>query len=113
GVLRLTEIGCFVETTRLAVERERVSLMIFFSPVRSLRLTGEVVAVEPDRGCVLRFSNLGPDVRRSLRVEIREGLRAAPRPLAAELSLTQRDGVLGSVRVAWQVHRSDLHANQW
>ena len=85
-VTHVTTSGCYVLAPGAGVVGEWASVAVFFSPIRSLTLQGQVVAVEPDRGCLLQFQQLAADTRRALRVEIHEGIAhgaaAPPQPVA-------------------------------
>src|SRR4051812_41804820 len=73
-VTHLTTSGCYVLVPGICAVGDWASVAVFFSPVRSLTLPGQIAAVEPDRGCLLQFQQLTPDTRRALRVEIHEGI---------------------------------------
>jgi len=114
-VTHVTTSACYVLTPGAGVVGEWASVSVFFSPVRSLTLQGQVAAVEPDRGCLLRFHQLDAATRRSLRVEIHEGIAhgaaAPPQPVAlAQVVEVDSDE---SVTVEWRARAGTLHANQW
>lgn len=115
SVSHLTPVSCYAQPTSNVGLDEWVSVTVFFSPVRSLTLTGKVAAVEPN-GCLLRFENVSADVRRALRVEIREGStahgQATAMPAFAVGSLTGAK-TDGPVVVEWHAHAGSLHANEW
>lgn len=115
SVSHLTPVSCYAQPTSNIGLDEWVSVTVFFSPVRSLTLSGKVAAVEA-HGCLLRFENLSADVRRALRVEIREGSTAHGQPTALPAfsvgSLTDIS-VDGPVVVEWHAQAGALHANQW
>ncbi|MEQ1728430.1 MAG: hypothetical protein ABL982_08605 [Vicinamibacterales bacterium] len=114
-VSHLTPVSCYVQPTSNVRFDEWVSVTVFFSPVRALTLSGKVAAVEP-HGCLLRFENLSPDVRRALRVEIREGStehgQATALPAFSVGSLTDVS-VDGPGVIEWHAQAGALHANQW
>lgn len=115
SVSHLTPVSCYAQPTSNVGLDEYVSVTVFFSPVRSLTLSGKVAAVEP-HGCLLRFENLSADVRRALRVEIREGStahgQATASPAFSVGSLTDVSAE-GPVVVEWHAQAGALHANQW
>lgn len=116
SVTHISQGTCYVRTARPPAKDEWASVTVFFSPVRSLTLTGKVVAVEEHGGCLLRFESLSPEVRRALRVEIREwlteqGPKVVPPPLS--IGLVTESAEQGSVVVEWHSPASSLYANQW
>ena len=75
-----------------------------------------MVAVEEDRGCLLRFDELSPETRRALRVEIRESFAVqAPlnAPPSVSIGLITESADQGEVVVEWHSEVASLHANQW
>jgi|KBSMisStandDraft_5_1062788.scaffolds.fasta_scaffold114448_2 hypothetical protein len=114
-ITHVTTTGCYVLAPGAGVVGEWASVAVFFSPVRSLTLQGQVAAVEPERGCLLQFQQLAPDTRRALRVEIHEGIAhgaaAPPQPVAV---VTLAEAGLGQgITVEWRARAGTLHANQW
>lgn len=116
SVSHISQTTCYVRTAHAPAKDTWASVTVFFSPVRSLTLTGRVAAVEDQGGCLLRFESLSPDVRRALRVEIREwlaeqGPKAAPPQLSIGLVTESPDQ--GDVVVEWHSPASSFYANQW
>ncbi|MEQ1907244.1 MAG: hypothetical protein ABMA15_00375 [Vicinamibacterales bacterium] len=115
-VTHVSQAGCYVQSTQPSAANGWASVTVFFSPVRSLTLSGTVVAVEEDRGCLLRFDDLSPETRRALRVEIRESLAVqAPlnAPPSVSIGLITESADQGAVVVEWHSEVASLHANQW
>ena len=115
SVSHLTPLSCYAQPTSNIGLDEWVSVTVFFSPVRALTLSGKVAAVEP-HGCLLRFENLSADVRRALRVEIREGSTVhgqQPAPPAFSVGSLTDISVDGPGVVEWHARAGALHANQW
>jgi hypothetical protein len=115
-VTHVSQSGCYVQSERAAAVNDWASVTVFFSPVRSLVLSGTVAAVEENRGCLLRFDDLSPDTRRALRVEIRESLAVqgpSAIPPAVSIGLITESSDQGDVVVEWHSEVSSLHANQW
>ncbi|MFN7985105.1 MAG: PilZ domain-containing protein [Vicinamibacterales bacterium] len=115
-VTHVSQSGCYVQSAQQVAVEDWATLTVFFSPLRSLTLSGTVAAVEENRGCLVRFDDLSPETRRGLRVEIRESLAAqgpsvAPPPVSIGLITENVDQ--GDVVVEWQTDASSLHANQW
>ncbi|HUR33425.1 MAG TPA: PilZ domain-containing protein [Vicinamibacterales bacterium] len=115
-VTHVTATGCYVRSPGVTAVDERASVTLFFTPERSLLLRGTVAAVEPGRGCLLRFEDLPAETRRALRLEIREGISrgasAPPQPVAVGTLVepgTQDAGIL----VEWHARAGAAHANQW
>ncbi len=116
SVSHISQGSCYVKTSCPAAKDDWASVTVFFSPVRSLTLSGRVAAVEEQGGCLLRFESLSSDVRRALRVEIREclteqGPKTMPPPLSIGLVTESADQ--GDVIVEWHSQASGLYANQW
>ena len=112
----VSQAGCYIQSEAPAAVDDWASLSVFFSPVRSLTLTGTVVAVEENQGCLIRFGDLSPETRRALRVEIRESLAvqgSAAAPSAVSIGLVTDTVEQGEVVVEWHSEVSSLHANQW
>lgn len=115
-VTHVSQSGCYVQSTQPGVANGWASVTVFFSPVRSLTMSGTVVAVEEDRGCLLRFDDLSPETRRALRVEIRESFAVqAPlnAPPSVSIGLITESADQGPVVVEWRSEVASLHANQW
>ena len=115
-VTHVSQSGCYVQSTQPETANGWASVTVFFSPVRSLTLSGTVVAVEEDRGCLLRFDDLSAETRRALRVEIRESLAVqAPlnAPPSVSIGLVTESADQGDVVVEWRSEVASLHANQW
>lgn len=116
SVSHISQGTCYVKTSRPPAKDEWASVTVFFSPVRSLTLTGKVAAVEEHGGCLLRFESLSSDVRRALRVEIREWLaEQGPKTVAppVSLGLVTESAEQGDVVVEWHSPANGLYANQW
>jgi hypothetical protein len=115
-ISHVSQTACYVRTTKPAVVDEWASVTVFFSPVRSLTLSGRVVAVEEERGCLLRFENVSSDTRRALRVEVRESLSTngpvTMRP-AVGIGVLTESADQGDVVVEWHAQVGGVHTNQW
>ena len=85
GRAHVTTSGCYVLAPGAGVVGEWASVAVFFSPVRSLTLQGQVAAVEPERGCLLQFQQLARTPTRPARRDPRRDRsrrRAPPQPVA-------------------------------
>lgn len=114
SVTHVSQTACYIQAIDSAKVDEWASVTVFFSPMRSLTLTGKVVAVEENSGCLLRFENLSADVKRALRVEIRESFVAQPaltRP-SANVGVVTETSDQSAIVVEWH-SQGGLHANQW
>ena len=114
-VTHVSQAGCYVQSAQIGEVDGWASVNVFFSPVRSLTLSGTVVAVEEDCGCLLRFDDLTPETRRALRVEIRESLAVqgpSVAPPAVSIGLITESSEQAVV-VEWHAEVASLHANQW
>jgi hypothetical protein len=114
-ITHISETSCYLKSAEKAMVDEWASVTVFFSPIRSLTLSGKVAAVEEHRGCLLRFDNLNAETRRALRVEIRESLSAqgpSIRP-AVDVGLVTESPDASAVVVEWHAQPGDLYAKQW
>jgi hypothetical protein len=110
----LTSTGCFVASSGAALTESAV-VTVFFSSDTSLTLRGRVAAVEPERGCLLRFEELTARTRSVLRAAILHGIArgqsAPPQPVAVGTLLDAPNSE--ELFVEWRPRPGTLHATQW
>ena len=79
-VTALTETGCQVHLVDPVEVGTSVALTVFFTMFRRLMLAGQVVERLAEGGCLVRFTKLSAEQRRSLRVELRSPSQTGPAP---------------------------------
>jgi hypothetical protein len=115
-VSNITETGCFVEIHTPVALDDVVSISVQFSDVHHIMLAGTIASIRPDRGCTLRFTNLTPEQRRALRVEIRASAtsrRGKAAPAKSALHAVEPGVLLVESLNALPSYMKGRHANEW
>ncbi|MFN8066063.1 MAG: PilZ domain-containing protein [Vicinamibacterales bacterium] len=100
----LTQTGCCVRTDEGLGLDQFAMIRVQFGPDRALLLSGTVVAVDEEVGCLLRFEDLSASTAAALKAELLTLAAQAPRDLTAVFGVgTVRESESGDrVVVEWQ-----------